>query len=325
MCSKQTKMKTRSQTKEKNKEKDQKKSYGYNLENIEIQEFDWAQLDDMDHNPSIILSGQRHSGKNVLMQELIYRLDRKFKYQRIFAFSMTDHITNGLPFMRTEDIFQDLSNLSKIINIRRKNIEDNAGIPEQIHPESRKDIRGQEVRGIKTSIEKKDKKIGNILIILNDIQGMMETKGGTTRLVKQSKSLEELYVMGRHFKISVIQSVQRAKSMVSKLQRANADMTFIWTPKSWDECLMVKNEYLGLCGQRQDRDAVFSSVFGKPYASLVVLGYKPGVISVDQYVYWYIAPYPERRWKAKYLKKFAKYKPSKRKVLKNMENFNMIQ
>ena len=46
-------------------------------------------IQSLTHHPMCLLIGQRHSGKNILMNELIFELDRKFKYDHIFLFSAT--------------------------------------------------------------------------------------------------------------------------------------------------------------------------------------------------------------------------------------------
>ena len=48
--------------------------------NKNLKQFDLHKgVQSLTHHPSILLIGQRHSGKNILMNELIYELDNKFK------------------------------------------------------------------------------------------------------------------------------------------------------------------------------------------------------------------------------------------------------
>ena len=54
---------------------------------------------EISHHPYITIIGQRHSGKGVLINELVYWLDRRFKYEHIFCFSQTSKMTGAFPFM----------------------------------------------------------------------------------------------------------------------------------------------------------------------------------------------------------------------------------
>ena len=282
-----------------------------------INNFNFSMIDDLkeDHNPFILLSGQRHSGKGILMRELIIHLDKKFKYERAFAFSLTDHLYDGweggLPFMNNSDIFDTLDPLHKIVEIRKKTIA-TGQIPTKT-PQSRKDLRED------TKEMPKKKKIGNILLIFNDIYGMSETVDGKKRLVKNSSSIETLATLARHYKITCILAVQRAKSMVSKLMRSNSDLTFIWSPKSVDELDMIRSEYLGLCKSKDLRQMVFNDIFSIPHACMVVLGYKTGVTKIEQYVYKYVAPYPPKKYKMLYIKKMKQKLKIKKKMQKKQQ------
>ena len=229
-------------------------------------------LEGLDHHPAIIISGKRHSGKNIIMNELILHLDKKFRYKRMFAFSQTATFAKSFPFMREEDIFDTMDNLKKIVEIRRSTLS-------------------------------KD----NILIILDDVQGMTETDTrGKTKMFKNAQSLETLFTLARHYNISLIVSVQRAKSMMSKFQRSNADLTILFSPKSHDEMYNIKCEYLGLCKSKQEQNDLFDSVFSKQFCCLVVESWRSGVTSMDQYCKWCVAPYPVNKFKAKYLRTIKK-------------------
>lgn len=241
----------------------------------------------LDHMPAIIVSGKRHSGKNIIINELVMKLDAKFKYKRMFAFSQTATFANSFPFMREQDIFDSMDNLKKIVEIRRKTL-------------------------------KKDP----ILLILDDVQGMTETDSrGKVKLFKNAQSLETLFTLARHYSISLIVSVQRARSMMSKLQRSNADLTILFAPKSHDEMYNIKCEYLGLCKSKQEQNELFDSVFNKPYCCLIVESWRSGCTSMNQYCKWCVAPFPVNKWTAKYVRSM-KRKQKKAQKQKQEEEEN---
>ena len=233
----------------------------------------------LDHMPAIIVSGKRHSGKNIFINELVMKLDEKFKFKRMFAFSQTATFANSFPFMRQEDIFDSMDNLRKIVDIRRSTLS-------------------------------KDP----VLLILDDVQGMTETDSrGKVKMFKNAQSLETLFTLARHYSISLIVSVQRARSMMSKLQRSNADLTILFAPKSHDEMYNIKCEYLGLCKSKQEQNALFDSVFNKQYCCLVVESWRSGCTSMNEYCKWCVAPYPVSKFTAKYVRRMSRQKKRREK------------
>ena len=89
-------MRTRSQKKreiDNDKIKYDEKTLISKKPNKELESFDMEEgIKKLTHHPFILTIGQRHSGKNIMMNELIYHLDRKFKYEHIFLFSATGKI-----------------------------------------------------------------------------------------------------------------------------------------------------------------------------------------------------------------------------------------
>ena len=81
-------MRTRSQKKremEDDKIKYDEKTLISKKPNKELAIFDMEEgINKLTHHPFILTIGQRHSGKNILLNELIYCLDKKFKYENIF-------------------------------------------------------------------------------------------------------------------------------------------------------------------------------------------------------------------------------------------------
>ena len=219
----------------------------------------------------------------------------------MFAFSQTATFAKSFPFMREEDIFDSMDNLKKIVEIRKKTL-------------------------------KKEP----VLLILDDVQGMTETDSrGKVKLFKNAQSLETLFTLARHYHISLIVSVQRARSMMSKLQRSNADLTILFSPKSHDEMYNIKCEYLGLCKSKQEQNELFDSVFNKEFCCLVVESWRSGCTRMDQYCKWCVAPFPVNTFTAKYVqamkrkqrrdRKAAEKKREKEEINSRIYNINAIQ
>ncbi len=275
-------MKTRSKTKQKHNEKVKydDMSIVNTKPNTELKQFNMAEgIQALTHHPMCLLIGQRHSGKNILMNELIFELDRKFKYEHIFLFSATGKMNykETWGFMREETIYDTLDNLKEIIRVRKESMSKSP-----------------------------------VLLIFDDIAGMTSMgANGKRKNVKYNEELDFLSTTARHFSFSVIVSIQN-RVLCSRTLRTNCSLSFLFPAKSNDDCKTIRNEYLGLCKSNAEAQNIYDSVYSKPFNTLVVEGYKSGVITIGDYVSQYIAPFPIRKWKAKSLKK-VKTKAAKKK------------
>lgn len=237
-----------------------------------LEEFNMEEsIMEISHHPYITIIGQRHSGKGVLINELVYHLDRRFKYDNIFCFSQTAKMTGALAFMSQNCIFNTLDKLKEIIDIRKES-------------------------GSKSPL----------LLIFDDIASMTSMgSNGKRKNIRYNETLEFLSTTARHYNISVVLSIQN-RVLCSKTCRNNSSYSFIFTPKSHDDMKTIKNEYLGLSKSKEEADSIFDSVFREPYKCLAVEGHKSGVVSVYEYCSYYIAPFPLRKYKTKSLRKTKK-------------------
>lgn len=257
---------------------------------MEIKKFNYEMLDDCEHAPAFILASSRAGGKSTMLKSLMLYLDKRFKgFSHIFAFSTTDLISNGLPFMRQDHIFNNLDNLKSIMETRINN------------PTPSKDL-------------------PYICFIFNDIASLRENN----RNIKNSESLEQLYSMMRHRNGVVITLVQKL-TMISPLIRLNSDVTFLWVAKSHIVKQTIKDQYLGLSKNRKESESVYEKIFnGTSYNCMVVLQFKQGVTKLSDYVYQFIAPFPAPKWKSKSLKQFNKFNKRKNKHIVPNQNNNMF-
>jgi len=256
--------------------------------NLQVKPFDYSMLDECKHTPSILLASARGGGKSVLLQSLMKYADDRFKFSHIFAFSQTDKIVNGLPFMKQENIFSNLNNLEYILETRMQNTED-------------------------------AKNLKPICLIFNDIAGLRENN----RSIKNSESLEKIVSCGRHRSIMIIILCQKL-TMINPLIRLNMDCTFLWVAKSHSVKQRIKEEYLGLCKNKKESEVLYEQIFnGTPYNAMVVLQFKQGITHVcgdNGYVYQYVAPFPFPKWKSKSLKKSKKKETRVNKKLEDEKN-----
>lgn len=251
------------------------------IENNNIEKFNYEMFDECKHAPAIILASSRGGGKSVLLKSLMQYLDKRYKFSHIFAFSQTDKIANGLPFMRQDHIFNNLDNLKSIMDTRINN------------PTPKKDL-------------------PYICFIFNDIASLRENN----RSIKNSESLEKLYSMMRHRNGVVVTLVQKL-TMINPLIRLNSDATFLWVAKSHIVKQKIKDQYLGLAKNKKESEAIYEQVFnGTPYNCMVVLQFKQGVTSLKDYIYEFVAPFPAPKWKSKSLKNINK---KEKKINKKLE------
>ena len=275
--SKKKKKRENDESKDKIEEKEHK-----NKDDV-LEPFDMESILELTHHPYITIIGQRHSGKGVLINELVYYLDKKFKYENIFCFSQTAKMTGALAFMSQKCIYDTLDNLKKIIDIRKES-------------------------GSKSPL----------LLLFDDIASMTSMgQNGRRKNIRYNETLEFLSTTARHYNISVVLSIQN-RVLCSKTCRNNSSFTFVFTPKSHDDMKTIKNEYLGLSKSKDEATMIFDSVFREAYKCLAVEGHKSGVVSVYDYCGWYIAPFPLRKWKSKSLKKQQREEKKKKENNKDV-------
>ena len=288
-------MKTRSQTKHRKKKEKYSNKEDHSPKDdckcVKIDTFNMQEsIEEITHHPYITMIGQRFSGKSVLINGLVFHLDKKFKYKYIFCFSQTAKMATAFPWMKQECIFDTLDNLQEIVDIRKES-------------------------GSKDPV----------LLVFDDIAGMTSMgANGKRKSIRYNETLEFLSTTARHFHFTVILSIQN-RVLTSKTCRNNSSFSFIFTPKSHDDTTCIKNEYLGLCRSKTESDAMFDSIYGTPYMALVVEGWKSGVTKIHDYVKSYIAPFPMRKFKTKSLRKHNRddKKKNKKKKGKNKNTHDL--
>ena len=259
---------------------------------MEIKNFNYDMLDDLKYNPSIILCSQRGGGKSFLLNSLMKKLDSKFKYSHVFAFSQTDKFTGQMEnFVPNDYIFDSLDALDEIITTRTES---------------------------KVPIEKRS----NICIIMNDIAGLREQNkyNRDTRGIKNSGNLEKLFSLGRHNLRATIIVLVQSLLMVSPLVRLNTDLTFFWTSKNSLVRKKIKEEYLGLA-TKKEADEIYNKVFdGTPYVCFVVNSWIQGTTKLNEFVFKFLAP-KMKKWKSKFVKNYKKKtKRNNNKINTNEKN-----
>ena len=233
-------------------------------------------MTNLNHAPYIVMIGARFSGKSHGIPELVFHLDKKFKYKNCFCISNTAKMNDAFPFMKQENIYDDLDVLDRIIEIRKQSFK----------------------------MEKKCCK-DPILIILDDVSGLRSKSKSNSKKnidIRYNEALEFAATTGRHYHLHFIIAIQ-GRSMVSKLQRCNASITYVWTPKSITDKKMVTEEYLALAKSKDEREAMVEELYSQPNQCLVIEGHLTGVCKTSDYCRKYVFPEKKRKFKMKHLKK----------------------
>ena len=233
-------------------------------------------MENLNHAPYILCQGARFSGKTHGINELVFWLDQKFKYKNCFCISNTAKMNDAFPFMKKDNIFTDLDVLDSIIEIRKQSFK----------------------------MEKKCCR-DPILIIMDDVSGLRSKSKSNSKKnidIRYNEALEFAATTGRHYHLHFIISVQ-GKAMISKLQRNNASISFIWVPKSLMDKKMVTDEYLGLSKNKQEREALFDELYAVPYQCLVVENHLTGCTKTQDYCRKLVFPAKKRKFKMKHMKK----------------------
>jgi len=260
-----------------------------------VKTFNYEIIDDLKYNPSIVLCSQRGGGKSFLLDSLMKKLDKKYKYSHIFAFSQTDKITGQMKnFVPDKFIFENLDPLQNILDTRL-----NSDTP--------------------------IKERSNICIIMNDISGLREqnSHNKNTKGIKNSGNLEKLFSLGRHQLRCTVILLLQSLVMVTPLIRFNTDITFFWTPKSSIVRKKITDEYLGLA-TRKEALVIYQEVFdGTPYQCLVINSWIQGTTSLEQFVFKFLAP-QEKKWRTGFVKRNGKPKQKSKNIVKPDKKNNIF-
>lgn len=141
---------------------------------------------DLERNPMILYCSGRNSGKSFSIQNLVYEMLKKKKYDIIYVFSNTaqiSHMDKSYEFVNKHFIFRS-NEMDKTVT--------------QI---------------INSQMKLKDKGL-SLLLIFDDI------------IIEQTPVLNLLATQGRHYGITVIISSQKASTLISSQIRSNFDYLF---------------------------------------------------------------------------------------------------
>ena len=143
---------------------------------------------DLKDTSFICIASKRMSGKSVLTKNLIMYLLNKFEYKFVVLFSDTAKFNGDYDFLKHKDMIYESDQMdSKIPKILNLQKQRNKKLKNKVHG----------------------------LIILDDV-----------KLYTTSKPLVDLASKGRHYKLTVIVSVQFPKTLISPAIRSNIDYLF---------------------------------------------------------------------------------------------------
>jgi hypothetical protein len=145
---------------------------------------------DFEQHSSFCLLSSRKSGKSFMIRNLVYLLFKQKKIDTIYIFSKTAHLDSFYLSWVDKNYIFPLEMIQPMINFLFK---------------------------IQESLLKKNQKLQNICIVLDDIDCSAKT----------DRELEQVYTLGRHYNMTVILSAQIGKQGVSNLIRNNCQYTFI--------------------------------------------------------------------------------------------------
>ncbi len=173
-------------------------------------------LEDIPHNPSIVLAGRRRAGKGVLCKDLCYNFFRG-KIKNCFLFSPTAEIAqNGFCYVPVEFRYSevDVDVIERILKRQEYLIRVN---PKANH---------------------------KVLLIIDDIISSNDAK--------QQKILDKLFICARHYQIALIVCYQYIKKDFSPVQRDNVDIIFCFQQSNFDNKDALNKQYLSINDNKKD-------------------------------------------------------------------------
>jgi len=181
----------------------------------ELLQFDYS---DIPENASIVLAGRRRSGKGVLTRDLAYYYFRGQKIKTCFIFSPTCEIDT-------------LSN--------------NDFVPIEFrYPAIDVDVIDRIMKRQEYLIRNNPKGNHKVLIIIDDIIASNDAK--------QTRIIDKLFILARHFQISLVVCYQHIKKDFSPVQRSNVDVIFCFQQSNIDNKDSLNNQYLSITEDKKE-------------------------------------------------------------------------
>jgi len=200
------------------------------MSNIDLEEFD---PEDMPKFCSIVACGSRISGKGILTRDLSFKFFKN-NVQTAFLFSPTSQFaTSQMDFIPSYFKYNEFD-------------------PDVV----------ERILSRQEYLIKNDPK-GNYhtLLIVDDIIATMDTKA--------QKTLQKIFVAGRHFQISIIVCFQYVKREFDKIMRSNCDYIFIFNQKSYDNKESLVNDFLTISDNKKEGFALMDK-YATGYNCLVI-------------------------------------------------------
>ena len=176
---------------------------------------------------SIMVVGQRNTGKTLLTTELCYKLKSKRKWIDSYLFSQTAFCQeNYYNFIPKSHRFDSL-NIEKLTELLQQQ--------EQMKEDY---------------LRKKIKKIKRILIIFDDIIGDKDIK------IRDAPLVTKIFTTGRHYCVDMFILLQSAVG-ASPTQRKNTDVLFSFRATALSDRKRIVDDYLSLKNSRKDNNEAF--------------------------------------------------------------------
>ena len=199
-----------------------------------------------------LVVGSSGSGKGILMQQLVLDVFEGV-FERIYLFSKTaksDHTW--------EPVLKYIRNTLKVP-------EEEEVFFEEFDPNVIRGIIDQQKRIIEYEKAHNFKKLHQICIIVDDFAGDEQVMRG-----KRGEALKDLYLMGRHYGINLIVSVQKWR-LASTVMRTQATSVFYFAARSMVdlEAFLEENSALVPGGKKQLME-IYKAATADPHSFLTV-------------------------------------------------------
>jgi hypothetical protein len=227
--------------------------------NKKVKKYDWKK--NTPKRPiSMLVDGIRNSGKTYMMEKVLPILIEKNNISKTILISGTGKIQNNFKFVDKKDRYEpsDMTDvINKLLNIQKR--------------------KAKETK----------KKPPRIMLILDDV--VATTSNG--KKLRYNKSLEFLYIGGRHYNIDIITLVQNLLAVPPSI-RSNSDILVVFkTPSINKQKFLIDNFISGTVGDKNEsRRILMEEIFNEPFQALVVnLHNIQKSKSIYDYVYFFKA------------------------------------
>jgi len=232
---------------------------------ISVKEWNMIEMPDY---PCITLLGKRRSGKSTLIKDIVKNYFYKKKYPNIIVVSPTAKFNEDYKWLEQKYIVPDFSEdlIDSILDRQKKLVEN--------------DPKGN----------------NSLLLIIDDM-----VMDNSNFMNNNARVLSKLYVLGRHYKIAILNSTQILKGggTFTPSMRTNTDIMICFISPNKDDKKYIEDTWLKIDGDSSIGQSLVDNIPNDNFRVMIIDNSKI-TMDYEKFVYYYTGNVISKNWKYKF-------------------------